>query len=130
MSQAQDAIFSHGPQFMMDHTPSGAAVAGGDLLSFGTGINRLVAVADVPIEDGVLGAVSIQGGYRLKLKTGVTFAKGQTVEWDEGNSEAVDAGDGAGDFGAGICIEDAASGDDFVVTAINFGFAEPDAGSS
>lgn len=129
MAQSVDAIFFHGPQWQIDHTPE-AAVAGGDLLSFGTGTNRLVACASVPIPADTLGAVSIAGGYKLKKKAGVTFSKGQSVEWDEALRQAVDAGDGSGDFAAGVAIADAAAGDDFVLTAINFGFSSPNEGSS
>lgn len=129
MTQAVDAIYSHGPQFQMDHTPS-SAVSGGSLLSFGTGTKRLVAVADVALEANRLGAVSISGGYKLKKKANVTFEVGETVEWDEDPGQAVDAGDGGGDFAAGVCIAPAVAADDFVVTAINLALAEPGEGSS
>lgn len=129
MAQSVDAIFFHGPQWQIDHTPE-AAVAGGDLLSFGEGTSRLVACASVPIPAGTLGAVSIAGGYKLKKKAGVEFTLGQSVEWDEANREAVDADDGSGDFVAGTAIADAAAGDDFVLVAINFSLAAPaDVGS-
>ncbi len=118
-AQAVEALYSHGDQLQMDFTPV-AAVAAGTVLSHGTGLNRLVSIADVALEAGVLGAVSTWGVYKLKLVASTSFALGQTVEWDISAGLATDVASGDGDFGAGVCFGAAAADDDFVLTAINF----------
>ena len=129
MAQTQDAIYYNGVQQQMDYTPSGA-VAAGDLVAFGTGTKRLVGVANVAIAASAKGSLDIRGFYKVKKKSTVTFEAGETVEWDTGNGQAVDAGDGDGDYAIGVAIEAAASGGDYVITALNLALSEPAEGSS
>lgn len=119
MAQSVDAIYFHGPQVQMDHTP-GADVAAGTMLFFpAANPDALVAVANVALEANKLGAVDTDGIYKVKKKSGAVFSKGEVVGWDTGNSEAVVDGDAAQDLTIGVCYGDAASGDDFVLTRIN-----------
>ena len=118
MAQTQQAIFSHGLQQRIDYTP-GSAVDSGDFVFFGSGLERLVAVATEALEADKVGAVEIIGIYKVKKKDGVAFSTGDLVSWDTGNEEAVAAGDAAEDVQLGVCVGDAASGDDYVLTRIN-----------
>lgn len=131
MSQSVDAVMCHGNQQKMPHTPT-SAVSVGTLLSFGTGTQRLVAVANEDIPANTRGDVETDAVYHIKKKTGVSFVPGQTVEWDEATSRAVDNADGSGDFAIGVCWHDggAAAADDTVRVRLNKTFSEQTEGSS
>lgn len=118
MAQANEGIFWSGLQEMVDHTPGGALVAGA-VVGLGSGANRLVGITPTALEASRLGTLSIGGIYKLKKEVGgaVTFSAGDAVDWDDTNNTAIAAG--TGDFGAGVCTEDAADGDDHVKTKIN-----------
>lgn len=90
----------------------------------------MIAVANVAIEASTLGSICADGIYKIKKKANVTFSMGQTVEWDEATSRAVDNADGSGDFAIGACVKDAAAADDTVLVWINKTFSEQAEGSS
>lgn len=129
MAQSLDAIYYSGPLVMIDHTPV-SELAAGEVLSFGSGTQRLVAVSLNKIEAGRKGALTIDGIFKLKLGSGNSFSRGQTVEWDVSANEAVTNANGSGDFAVGVAVQQAASGDDFVLVRINQTFGEPGEGSS
>jgi predicted RecA/RadA family phage recombinase len=119
MAQTVHAIWSHGLQQRIDWTPNADVPAGNFV--FSTGYECLVGVATELLEANRPGAIEIMGIYKVKKKAGVVFAFGEPVEWDEGNHEAVKAGDAAADRQLGVCVAQngAASGDDYVLTRIN-----------
>ena len=67
-----------------DYTPSGAAVASGDVVVMGT----VVGVAVTDIADGVQGAVSAYGVHNLAKVAATAIAQGAKVYWDASNSVA------------------------------------------
>ena len=62
--QIPEAIFNHGNQERLDHTP-GAAVVAGTVLSFGSGSRRLTTIADTALIANKLEAVNIGGMYQF-----------------------------------------------------------------
>ena len=112
MSQTLEAMFHQGDQRRVDHTPSGAAVACGQIVNLG----GLIGVCTSPegIADESLGSLDVSGMYRVKKASGggVTFAQGSLVEWDDTNNTAV--AQAAGDFDVGVAIEAAGDADDHV----------------
>ena len=101
------ATFRHGDPVMVDHTPSGADVAAGDVLVIGDSVR----IAHRDIVDGQLGALAIGGGvYDIAKATGVGTAvtAGTTLYWDD-TEDRGDA-DGTGRVAFGLVVEDA--GDD------------------
>lgn len=116
MSQTLHAVFFHGHTARIDHTPSGAAIANGDVVNMGNGF---VGVCTDPlgIADGVQGSLAIGGMWKLKkdYTSGPTFSKGDIVYWDEGNDEATAGGTAASDYAFGICLKDAGASDDYVL---------------
>lgn len=119
MAQAVHAIWSHGLQQRIDWTPNADVAAGAFV--FSSGYECLVGVACAFMPAGRPGEIEIMSIYKVKKKAGVTFAYGAPVEWDEGNAEAVAAGDAAADRQLGVCVAQngAAANDDFVLTRIN-----------
>ena len=72
-----DAQFSAGTPLMVDHTPSGAAVAAGTVVV----TNDTPRVAHRDIADGALGALAGEGG--VYLMTGdAAIAADKKVYWD------------------------------------------------
>lgn len=119
MAQNVHAIFSHGMQQRLPWTPQ-ADVAAGSFV-FSAGYECLVGVATEFLPAGRPGAIEIIGIYKVKKKSGVVFAYGEPVEWDEALSEAVKAGNAAADRQLGICVAQngAAANDDYVLVRIN-----------
>lgn len=114
MAQTLEAEFHQGHQKRIDHTPSGAAVASGQIVN----LDGLVGICTTPggIADGKLGSLDIDGMYRIK-KGAVAFTKGDLVEWDDtANTAVAQAG---GTFDLGVAYQSAASGDAFVLVWIN-----------
>jgi predicted RecA/RadA family phage recombinase len=118
MAQTAEALFHKGSQETMPYVP-GSAVDAGDLVFFGSGINRLVSVANAAIAASADGSVAYTGQYKVKKKASSTFAQGVMVGWDVGVGEAVIASSVDLDIELGTCVETAASADDYVVVAIN-----------
>ena len=78
-----EAQFKHGDPLMVDHTPSGAAISAGQVVV----LVDTVRVAHRDIADGALGALAAKGGVYLCAKeTGVAFADGDIVYWDDTNN--------------------------------------------
>ena len=113
-----EAVFYQGDQKRIDYTPSGAAVVFGQIISLGTG---LIGVCTSPegIADGVLGSLAISGIFKIKkaVGTGVTFARGVLVGWDDSGNTAI--ANGSGVLAIGQAIEAAVTGDNHVKTDIN-----------
>jgi predicted RecA/RadA family phage recombinase len=120
MAQTVHAIFSHGLQQRIDYTPN-ADVAAGSFVFAGAGHEALVCVATEFIQANRRGALEIMGIYKVKKKSGTTFAFGGLVEWDSGLSQAVAPGDGTSDRQLGVCVDQNGAGanDDYVLTRIN-----------
>lgn len=116
MAQTEQALFHKGLQRTLDHTPSGA-VAAGAFVFFGTGLNRFVTVANAAIAANSPGTLEFAGVYKVKKKSGATFAIGDMVGWDIGNGEAVVSSDGTLDVELGVCV--GAGTADYVLCVIN-----------
>lgn len=121
MSQPQEAMFFHGSQFRIDHTP-GSAVAAGQVVLAGGG---LVGVCTSPegIAASTLGSIDIGPGSSYKFKkdetSGPTFAVGDLIGWDDTNNLAVAAADADSNAIIGICTKTAGASDDHVVGILN-----------
>lgn len=103
----------------IDYTPSGAVV-GGDVVV----LNGIVGVAVTDIAANEQGSLAVNGNFKLP-KTTAAWVRGLPVHWNPtGDPDSGTAGTGAanqlglGTY-AGICIETAASGDDFGKTQLN-----------
>ena len=118
MAQTQEALFDRGLQRTFDYTPA-SAVAAGEIVPFGSGLDRFVGVANAAIAASETGSLDFAGIYRVKKKSGEVFSIGEQVGWDEGNNEAVKHDDAGIDFYLGVCLKAAAGGDDYVLTVIN-----------
>lgn len=118
MTQTLEAIFWQGDSRMVDHTPSGSSPGVGKIVDLGN-ICGVVKQSE-GLSDGVLGAVDIDGIYKVKKAagTGVTFAVGADVFWDTVNLTAVTSS-GANIIRLGMATEPAVTGDDNVKTWIN-----------
>lgn len=118
MAQALEALFYEGmDQKRRDYTPSGAAIVNGQVVDMGDG---LIGVCTSPegIADGAMGSLATADPFKFRkaVSGGVTFARGEMVAWDDVANTAVAA---PGDFNVGVCIEDAADGDDHVKADLN-----------
>ena len=102
----------------VDYTPSGAAVAAGQVIDLGSG---LVGIARLDIADGQLGALAVEGVFDVikAAGSGVTFARGATVGWDDVNNTAVASGDVNKTFDLGKAVVAAADADSKVRVKIN-----------
>jgi predicted RecA/RadA family phage recombinase len=118
MAQTEEALFHNGLQRTAAYTPS-SAVAAGQILAFGSGLDRFIAVANCAIAADEAGTVEFAGVYKVKKKSGKAFAFGEQVGWDDGLNQAVDHSDATMDFKLGVCVGDAGATDDYVLTAIN-----------
>jgi len=114
MAQTEEAIFHHGNQLNVDHTPV-AAESAGDLVKVADdgSDNVLWGVVNSAIEAGDLGSADIKGIYKFK-KGAVAFTQATLIGWDFSAKTAVAAGT-AGAWDLAICLYDAASGDDYVI---------------
>lgn len=112
-----DAVFTQEGR-AIDYTPSGSAVAAGQILRLG-GIN---GVATRNVADGELGALAIEGVFDVTKAAGdgVTFDMGDTVGWDDVNKTAVTEADQDKTFDLGVAVADAADGDGSVLVKINW----------
>lgn len=102
-----EAIFRHGSPLMVDYTPSGAAVAAGQVVVIGS----FPRIAHSDIADGKLGALATRGGvYEMPKTAGVSSAieNGVVVYWDDTNNVITETATGNKVIGVTV----AASGDD------------------
>jgi len=77
----------HATGNMIDYTPA-AALSAGDVVVMN---DRMCAVATRDIAAGALGALAIEGIFKIE-KENVAFVAGQDVYWDEGNDRAIASG--------------------------------------
>ena len=91
----------------LDYTP-GSDVAAGTLVQVG----GQAGIVDNDIQAGVLGAVTVRGTVKLD-NSGVVFADGAVVGYDEAGNNAVAAA--GGDFDCGKCVGGAAASEQVVV---------------
>lgn len=63
---------------VLDYTPSGAAVASGDVVIMGV----IGGVALTDIADGATGAVQVKGVFTLTKKSTDVIAQGALIYWD------------------------------------------------
>lgn len=119
MAQTMEAVFYQGDdQRRLDYTPSGAAVVPGELVHLGNNLSGAVTSPE-GIADGELGSVATAGVFKIK-KDGVdTFSRGDKVSWDDTNHQAEPDGGINETFKLGVCVEDAAAGDDHVKVLLN-----------
>lgn len=121
MVQALEAVFFQGDdQRRIDHTPSGADVANGEVVLLSAG-HAGVCTSPEGIADGALGSLATNGIFKIKKAAGggVTFADGAKVAWDDTGNTAVPDADANDDGTIGMAIAAAADGDDHVLTHIN-----------
>jgi len=121
MAQTEEAIYSHGTQNFIDHTATGAAVAFGEVVMQPASAPWLAGVANQAIAEDALGALDVGPGsvYKLKKTATHTFNAGDEVDWDVSAGAAVTDGHASSDGQIGTAVAAAASGDDYVLTAIN-----------
>lgn len=98
---------------LVDYTP-GSAVAAGDVVV----LNDLVTVAPRPIVANKLGAVAVEGIFKLPKASGA-IGQGAIVYWDSANSNVTTTS--SGNKRAGKAAEAAASGDATVKVLLNIG---------
>lgn len=87
------------------YTPSGADVAAGDVIV----LVSLVAIATTDIPDGRLGALDIDGVFKVPKATGTAMPTGTLVYWDGTNKRITTTS--SGNTFMGKMAEDAASAD-------------------
>jgi len=103
----------------VDYTPVGAVTAGDVVV-----LNGMVGIAVNDIAAGVKGSLQIEGLYKLP-KTTAAWVRGLPVHWDQtGSPDNGTASTGAANqLGVGtycgVCVETAASGDDYGAVNIN-----------
>lgn len=82
---AVDVTFRHGSPTMVDHTPTGGDVTGGQVVLLGNTIDLTCGVANVDIANNVKGAVAVGGVWRgINLNNAAT---NQEVWWDNTNKK-------------------------------------------
>lgn len=118
MTQTLEGVFHQGDQKRFDYTPSGADIANGEIVNIGS---NLVGICTDPegIADGVLGALAVDGVFKIKKDAIDTFAAGVKVAWDDTAKQAEPDGGANDDFTLGQCIKAAAASDDHVLVWIN-----------
>jgi len=101
---------------VIQHTPSGAAVAAGEVIVVGD----MVAVARVPIADGVLGNLAVKGIFDVDKDDGaaISFTAGQIVYWDSSVNQATDITDTGANKFMGYAEAVAANGDAKVIVRL------------
>ena len=90
----------------IDYTPSGSALAAGQVVDLG----NMIGVAVTDIADGELGALQVEGIYNFAKYTGQAINRGEVVYWDDGTNTATTTG-AYGEAVAGIAVATAAAGD-------------------
>ena len=65
------------PGKVIDHTPSGAIVAGSVVA-----IGQILGVAITNIAAGETGSVQVEGVFEVPKVTGAVFAQGESLVWD------------------------------------------------
>jgi predicted RecA/RadA family phage recombinase len=98
---------------LVDYTPS-SAVSAGDVVM----LNDLITVAVRPIPANKLGAVAVEGVFKIAKASGA-IGQGAIVYWDAGASNITTTS--SGNKRAGKAAEAAASGDATVKVLINIG---------
>lgn len=87
-----EATFRHGDPTMVDYTPSGGNVAGGEVVVVGSvtantgGTGAVAMVAHLPIVNNTLGALAVQGGVYDVVNLN-NAANGAKVYWDDSNNK-------------------------------------------
>lgn len=117
MAQTIEGIFYQGmDQGRLDYTPSDA-VANGEIIDLGSGLAG-ICTSPEGIAANTLGSMATKGIFKIKkaVSGGVTFTRGDIVQWDGSGNTAVTV---SGTFKLGICVADAADADEFVLTEIN-----------
>jgi predicted RecA/RadA family phage recombinase len=116
---AQTPAITYSDDGAIDYTP-GSAVIGGDVVV----LNGIVGVAVTDIEASKKGSLAVEGIFKLP-KTTAAVVRGLPIHWDPtGDPDNGTAGSGAanqlgvGTY-AGICVEAAGSGVDYVATNLN-----------
>lgn len=106
-----EAFFRTGNYDTMEHTPSGADVAEGEVVV----INGYPFIAHAPIVDGEDGTLAVRGGVYEGLKDGTSgpaIAVGEGVAFIEANNLFTDVL--TGNVHVGICVKAAGAGDSTV----------------
>lgn len=85
----------------IDYTPVGSDVTAGDVIVQ----SELVAIADVDIADGKLGALNTQDTYLVDGDATETFAVGDEVFWDVADANATLLADSGTNKRMGFCVE-------------------------
>lgn len=98
---------------LINYTPSSAVAAGAVVI-----LNDLVTVAPRPIAANALGAVAVEGVFKLPKASGA-IGQGAIVYWDATNSNVTTTS--SGNKRAGKAAEAAASGDAVVPVLLNIG---------
>lgn len=75
----------------MDYQNSGSAISSGDVVVLGDRIG--IAKTDIAATTGK-GTVELEGVYELTSDTGTTYAQGDQLFWDAGNSRLTKTGTG------------------------------------
>lgn len=116
---AQTPARTYSDDGAIDYTPSGA-VTGGDVVV----LNGIVGVAITDIAASEKGSLAVEGMFKLP-KTTAAVVRGLPIHWDPaGSPDSGTAASGAanqlgvGTY-AGLCVEAAGSGDDFVAVDLN-----------
>ncbi len=91
---ANEAIFKHGSPLMVDHTPSGADVPGGEVVI--VGVTPMIAHRD--IADTELGALAVSGGV-YEMTGDASLAAGVEVFWDDTAKKVTATASGNSHFG-------------------------------
>jgi len=98
---------------LVNYTPGSAVAAGAVVV-----LNDLVTVAPRPIAANALGAVAVEGVFKLPKASGA-IGQGAIVYWDSANSNVTTTS--SGNKRAGKAAEAAASGDTVVPVLLNIG---------
>lgn len=113
MSNASPTVIFVQEGDAIDYTPSGSAVAAGDVVIAG----GILGVAKLPIAVGVLGAIHIKGVFSLP-KGAFATTVGQKLYWDASAAQVV-ATPAADDYLLGFATTVQVSGDARVQVLIN-----------
>ena len=116
---AQTPALTYSDECAIDYTPA-SAVSGGAVVV----LNGIVGVAVTDIAANKKGSLAIEGLFKLP-KTTAAWVRGLPVHWNPtGTPDSGDASSGAanqlgvGTY-AGVCVETAASGDDYGIVELN-----------
>lgn len=102
-----DAVFSHGDQVLqLDYTPSGANVAGGEVVVVGAAPSIKPMIAHRAIIDGELGALADHGGVYDMVSDGTVVGPADEVYWDDTAKKVVGGTGGAANAHFGHTVAD------------------------